>query len=92
MSSQHTTEPWELDEHLYASDGAIWGPDGMRICRVEDRGGTTKANALLIAAAPDLLAACERAHAYFERAHVGRESANTLQEALRAAIAKARGK
>jgi len=54
---KHTSAPWRIDEHLYASDGAIWGPDGMTVCHVTDRGGETRDNAHLIEAAPDLLAA-----------------------------------
>lgn len=55
--SAHTRGPWEIDRHLHGSEGAIWGPDGMEVCRVTDRGGERRDNARLIAAAPDSYAA-----------------------------------
>jgi hypothetical protein len=50
----------------------------------------TVANANLIAASPDLLAACEAAVAHFENIPTTREE-DPIFAALRAAIAKARG-
>lgn len=62
--AQHTPGPWEMGEsrdHYFegadVNDGrrVIWGPDGMEVCLVRDRGGMTAANARLIAAAPRML-------------------------------------
>lgn len=55
-------------------------------------GSLTEANAQLIAASPDLLAACEAAHCYaVRRASEGHALPPALVESLFAATAKARG-
>jgi hypothetical protein len=73
---EHTPRPWSTDErsgHAYGPRDVIVGRDGERVAVV----GTisvgsleeAKANARLIAAAPDLLAAAKRALEELEIAH-----------------------
>ena len=60
----HTLGPWTVDDNyiMCRYDG-----NGNYICRMLGRGEETDANARLIAAAPDLLAACNKAANEFER-------------------------
>ena len=81
---KHTPGPW-TNEGPYHNDLLIIGPapDHREIAQVCGQDDEAEANARLIAAAPDLLAACE---------HVAKYTHNlVLAEILRAAIAKARG-
>lgn len=62
---RHTPGPWRIGTHKEASEAGttnlpVWGPDGQATCWVEDRGGETRDNARLIAAAPAMLAALVR--------------------------------
>lgn len=50
----HTPGPWHFDGHQY--DHIVWSSDRNRVCFLTST-GPTEANARLIAAAPDLLAA-----------------------------------
>ena len=85
-TTTHTPGPWHIDNetdyriYVESSFGVIAkvGP----FAEIDDE---DKANARLIAAAPDLLAACEEAYAFL--------SAEDLAwlPSLRAAIAKAKG-
>lgn len=81
--------------------GYIWAPDGERVVAQmgcgEDEGGMVypspgkaeaRSNAHLIAAAPDLLDACESSLAWAEKSDGTKRE---VKEQLRAAIAKARG-
>lgn len=87
MSGGHTPGPWGyvyhrgLDQHLV-------GPTLENVCIVEDRHGRAEANALLIAAAPDLLAALRAAASQLD--HGCRLDMYT-QDLVRAAIRKAEG-
>ena len=80
MKTQHTPGPWTVDNQY------IHGPDGIRFLAVAGD-GAGQANALLIASAPDMLAALysiatEPSAIYSgANAHIG--------DIARAAIAKA---
>lgn len=108
--SAHTPGPWAVcdeppNEYWYKglTIGVADPGDARRVCDVHDWGlafgdEMTKANAHLIAAAPDLLAACEFALAHcedFVRDQLeGTSMLNAAMEKLnpiRAAIAKAKG-
>ena len=105
MSAAHTPGPWFLAPHSDNRNRGYIRPDafnanGLRpaICRVNHmgRGFTeTTANARLIAAAPDLLDACEKAlwqlipDAQAEEAEGRQDSAVKTSDILRAALAKA---
>jgi hypothetical protein len=101
--SKHTPGPWSLDQPGKISTSII-GPDGEFViagegdawmvpfaCRDE-----AVANATLVAAAPDLLAAAKEALSYiralYQTAHgKGLPSNNSMAKQLRDAIAKAEG-
>ena len=78
----HTPGPWTVDDNyiMCRYDG-----NGNYICRMLGRGEETDANATLIAAAPDLLAACKVA---LNAINLNDETL-TAREHLQAAIAKA---
>lgn len=74
-TAKHTPGPWTLEDHteVVARVPSPNGPrsDVLTICRAADvdiyvdgRAGTPEANARLISAAPDLLAACEAVDEY----------------------------
>lgn len=83
-TTAHTPGPWTLEPGIGGGfSGMISGPEHSvaAVCNYYPK--AVLANALLIAAAPDLLAACEAAiYALKGREHDG---------FLRAAIAKAKG-
>ena len=88
-SPQHTPGPWEYYypdqdsvEHLIRSQ------DGTYVCHDE---GLRFADANLIAAAPDLLAALEEAAAWLG-ALGGTKATDALAARCRMAVAKARGR
>jgi len=93
----HTPGPWHatLDEPLITVETGERGD--AEICVVEPRataGGFTdeeKANARLIAAAPDLLAACRAAGDAIFDTRLGKDELALLTQ-LGAAIAKAEGR
>lgn len=99
MSAQHTKGQWErgkLDDEGYA---IYSGPtdDAQHLAQVldaqedgESLNDETLGNANIIAAAPDLLAACELALAELTEWNEGHEQSEA-QIDLRAAIAKAKG-
>ena len=97
MSTKHTPAPWRIEW------GMSQGGDGHHVCDASDMGplsiiasvhfhddadGETKANARLIAAAPDLLAALRGLLDYGSLGAYGRAAA--VNAAL-AAVAKATG-
>lgn len=95
MTTKHTPGPWHVgrgaDGHpiVYvdcpASEGS--GPGIAHVCPIphmRSTQGTKEANAHLIAAAPDLLAACDEALNHIEEG-------TTSYHYISAAIAKARG-
>jgi len=77
MKTKHTPGPWNYD----SSDNIVYGPNGTTVCGVHlkpkivgvddleksGRSLQTLANANLIAAAPELLAACEAAIRLIDR-------------------------
>ena len=90
---QHTPGPWTVDNQY------IHGPDGIRFLAVAGD-GAGQANALLIASAPELLAALEAAAELAEGTvkllrqldmESGRIAAECVLRDARAAIAKATG-
>lgn len=108
----HTPAPWRIEgtERFYSGDmpNVVMGPIGgdpiAVVCDFNryDRNAEQEANARLIAAAPELLAACKAAAVLGElgiastikvalRVHE-RGSFDRLMDTLRGAIAKAEGK
>jgi len=101
--AKHTPGPWHIEEHGIYVKNRVWvSADRVRVAVVDQEyiGGEPAtlsiANARLIAAAPDLLAACKSVLVWFERwawdedeppASWGWE----LKDELAAAIAKAEG-
>jgi hypothetical protein len=94
MSTQHTPAPWTTDGDAYSGNLdiiALTGRIAMLDCEFSaETEDVLTANARLIAAAPDLLAALQRALAAIEYYHAREGSPETLADA-RAAIAKATG-
>lgn len=90
MSGKYTPGPWVVEE-----DGWISSEDGDPICMIQEGGfndlltmfANDRANAGLIAAAPDLLEACK---AMLEYANVFTDS--DAHRMTAAAIAKAEGR
>lgn len=84
-NEQHTPGQWKIGRA--ASDIAIYGPLGAHVATLPDMlaRGEVLANARLMAAAPDLLAALESIHAN------AAESAEWIRHRTSAAIAKATG-
>ena len=95
-NASHTPGPWEKTDYLtnYLIAGGINESGHKKRVAIVDRpisGFRTSeyaANALLIAAAPDLLAACEEAVEILFNAPGGHQH---VTDAMHAAIAKARG-
>lgn len=68
MSAQHTPGPW----HTAGDQGVQIRSQRDQIAKVWTmRGNEWKANARLIAAAPDLLGACETFHEWLVREEIG---------------------
>ena len=93
--SGYTPSPW----HITPDGRSVWG-DNRRVAHIGPAGGHNKANANLIAAAPDLLDVLERinagepvcSHASHWRGLVDGWDVHTdLCQAMTAAIAKAKG-
>ena len=104
MTKEHTQGPWEV--RTVDSLFAVAGPDDwIASIEVDELGhladidgqnvATNKANARLIAAAPDLLAALEEVlphlEDYFGKEYGDDPPENDLLKRARAVIAKARG-
>lgn len=82
METTHTPGPWLSKEGMvYAEDG-----DGATLAHVR-----YEPDAHLIAAAPDLLAACEQATEYIDRPDIDDDSftLSVVRRLLSAAIARA---
>lgn len=90
MTTKHTPGPWVVDD-----DGDVCADDLERLVATVDwrhvslRNGEAIANARLIAAAPDLLAALDAAHGYLVM--MGTDHADHIRSVCRSAMAKARG-
>ena len=107
MSAKHTPGPWHLEKDHDGVFTAIGEPIAIvggeetgeqvrftigRTCDYGPHGDEqTTANAQLIAAAPDLLAACEAALMQFEENASYDEADGYVVRQLQSAIAKARG-
>lgn len=96
MSAQHTPGPWKLDGAANTNDLDIIAPTGritMLDCEISEVSeDVLTANAHLIAAAPDLLAALRAAEEWAE--HIEDDENRVpidVRLAMRDAIAKARG-
>lgn len=90
-ANKHTPGPWHVDD----DDGTILSEDGSEVFASHCSGDWHYIEALpadrrLIAAAPDLLAACEAAHLLLIFA-AGPHEAGAVPAMLRDAIAKAKG-
>ena len=91
MSAKHTPGPWWHDDDKEVGCIVIRAPDGdavpWQIASMCDIGpsGNEEANARLIAAAPELLAALKELVRVGEAARIG----NIVLDPMRAAIAKA---
>jgi len=98
MTAQHTPGPW----HWADDKGYKWGRRGLEpnvMCgTVEGLIDVDAADALLMAASPDLLAALQAVWEFFEPVYVSamaedteRTAQDELMDTVRAAIAKATG-
>jgi hypothetical protein len=96
--AKHTPAPWRVEEgEITAADGQtvigqLYGADDFPCLDDVDRDGVDEeshANARLIAAAPDLLRACEMLVAAQDGGDVG--DVLKAMDAARAAVAKATG-
>ena len=98
MTTQNTPGPWYIDcQNESAAIGyrAIVDNEGYTICNPSPMG---QADAKLIAAAPELLAALQAVWKFFEPVYVSamaddteRTAQDELMDTVRAAIAKATG-
>jgi hypothetical protein len=90
----HTPGPWEHDSEYRddSEDCEVWCGNGIGcVCSVHSGllpEGSCKANARLIAAAPDLLKACEDSLSYLHGEPLGKTA---LEFILNNAITKAKG-
>jgi hypothetical protein len=95
----HTPGPWGPEtETEYGEPGTSWAStyvlgvkaaDGRWVCKFDDDYGTDQmADAHLIAVAPDLLEACQKAESYMQ---ANDPEEPFVTQLLRAAIAKATG-
>lgn len=95
--AQHTPGPWAIDQNYGSGCLHVWSPRReIAVARVSDDHPRAEdyANARLIAAAPDLLAALQQALAWSEEERRWAETADLSKwiersAALEAAIAKA---
>jgi len=84
--TKHTPGPWTFDGEELVSDAEDW--DVAYLARFMNPGYSSEANGYLLAAAPELLEACEASVAYLLR---GEGAGWKACELAQAAIAKARG-
>jgi hypothetical protein len=93
--TQHSLGPWETDRAARGGIG-VYTRQGAMVCKVTQWGGPlgqtiTEANAALLAAAPDMLAALQDIMAESSRDDDDHDVIATIQGLCRAAIAKAKG-
>lgn len=101
MTTQHTPGPWGCDWTSHHShDYRLQQPNGapLRLVVEANDHSEQRANARLIAAAPELLAALQAVWEFFEPVYVSamaedteRTAQDELMDTVRAAIAKATG-
>ena len=100
---KHTPGPWTIVGDTDAAEAYVCGLDGCEVAQLVDTvhpPAERLANARLIAAAPDLLAACGNVNEEWHLAHDALKRGdtetvfkflNSWQDATRAAIARAEG-
>lgn len=89
MNTKHTPGPWLTDEMMPGDQYRyVFAAKGPIVCRVSAF-AAGEANARLIAAAPDLLAACKKAIAELDDYCADHSNVWDFYEKLRSAIAKA---
>ena len=94
-ASDHTPGPWQLHK---SDDTLVIGTDGREVAEAcgdyteEAEWPRMEANARLIAAAPELLAALKRAESHFGMLPSGMDEPGSVMAEIRAAIAKAEGR
>jgi hypothetical protein len=86
MTTQHTPSPWTVHINYASANYTVFDADGNY---GETDGDTLIANAALMAAAPELLAALRQWAEYAEQN--GGDEAYSFNAATRAAIARATG-
>ena len=93
MESNHTPGPWGIDINSVGEYLISAGPIGTPVdyLAVITNRKRSKANARLIAAAPELLEAVEAASDYFHDFTESDQEETDLAKLMRAAIAKAKG-
>ena len=97
--SKHTPGPWRNDCFMVLAPPNVGNYKGREICHTGGHdirdGNESEANARLIAAAPDLLAACEQLMEYLKLLPLDENNdaawASNAPQLARAAIAKAKG-
>lgn len=97
----HTPGPWRYEHDQFTEEeGPVWviedvAGTNMILARIFDEGPVTEANASLIAAAPDLLAAAELAIHKIEQTQQGQypegQALDAARNALVGVITKAKG-
>jgi len=87
MTTQHTPGPWDLD---IGKHGAAIS-NGGTIADINDTMTAWRADARLIAAAPDLLETLEKIDAYLAPEKGDDDEWREIRAVIQAAIAKARG-
>jgi hypothetical protein len=98
MTIKHTPGPWAIELPAPGSENPAWilGPEEQGIARVSLWRGLgreqAEANAALMAAAPDLLAALKQALNYIENTEKEFGETYGCGNAARAAITKAEGR
>lgn len=90
MTTNHTAGPWAHDDHEIYSEQT---DHGAAICTMNTTSAhftkdEAEANARLIAAAPELLAALIQAYSFMvtNKEYQGREILNTIQNAIQTAV------
>ena len=90
--TEHTPGPWRVDPAFFPEQPKVYPDNGSgdfaHICRVNAGPDGYQANARVIAAAPDLLAALEDIEQWDRNSY--NSLPNEFRQAMRAAIAKAR--
>ena len=89
---KHTKGPWRIsDDHFIVADK---GEKYQNICRLNgmDRHEASEANAMLIAAAPELLEALKAVESWMDDLQSINPFTQNLLDNVRSAIAKAEGK
>ena len=101
--SKYTPGPWRIGEYLIGQhawedrpdyDRAIYGHDQVKIAVMEQwykDGGESEANARLIAAAPELLEACQAAFRLLNDPDADEFQAVAVTNALAAVLVRAQG-